>query len=40
VGLTLQRDVTTSGDMREMEIISIEPRGFAGMPVHFITTQN
>lgn len=40
VGLTLQREVTTSGDMREMEIVSIEPRAFGNLPVHFITTRN
>lgn len=40
VGLTLQRDVTTSGDMRDMEIVSIEPRGFGNMQVHFVTTRN
>ncbi|MBL8045170.1 MAG: hypothetical protein JNL09_01445 [Anaerolineales bacterium] len=40
VGLTLQRDITTSGEMREMEIISIEPRGFGNLPIHFITTRN
>lgn len=40
VGLTLQREVTTSGEMREMEIISIEPRAFGGLPVHFVTTRN
>jgi hypothetical protein len=39
VGLTLQRDVTTSGDMREMEVVSITRSMMGLVPVHFVTTH-
>jgi hypothetical protein len=39
VGLTLQRDVTTSGDMREMEVVSITRWMMGLVPVHFVTTH-
>lgn len=40
VGLTLQRDVTTSGDMRELEIVGITRNLMGNVPVHFVTTRN
>lgn len=39
LGLTIQRDVTTSGDMGALEIVSIERRSQGGLPVHVVTTR-
>jgi hypothetical protein len=38
-GLILQRDVTTSGDMRDLEIVGIARTEIAGLPVHLVTTR-
>lgn len=39
LGLTLQRDVTTSGEMGTLEIAGLERREQAGLPVHFVATR-
>jgi hypothetical protein len=40
LGLAVQRDITTSGDMREMEIVGIERRPQGGVMMHFVATRN
>jgi hypothetical protein len=35
----LQRDVTTSGDMGDLEIVSIERRLLGGILAHVVTTR-
>lgn len=39
VGLVLQRDFTTSGDMRDLEIVGIARKQIGSVPVHIITTR-
>lgn len=39
VGLILQRDFTTSGDMRDLEIVGIARKQIGSVPVHIITTR-
>lgn len=39
LGLVLQRDVTTSGDVRDMEIVAVERQDQLGLPVHVVTTR-
>lgn len=39
LGLTLQRDVTTSGDMGALEIVSVERRMQGGLLAHVVTTR-
>jgi hypothetical protein len=39
VGLALQRDVTTSADMRAMEVVSVTRSSMGGVPVHFVTMR-
>ena len=38
LGLQLQRHVTTSGDMRDMQIARIDRRQRGSVPAHFVTT--
>jgi hypothetical protein len=37
--MTIQRDVTTSGDMRALEVVGIERRVQGGVTVHVVTTR-
>ena len=39
LGLALQREVTTSGDMRGLEIVSVQRRGRGGLVTHFVATR-
>ena len=39
LGLALQRDFTTSGDMRGLEIVSVQRRGRGGLVTHFVATR-
>ncbi len=39
VGLVLQRDFTTSGDMRDLEIVGIARKQMGSLPIHIITTR-
>lgn len=39
LGLTLQRDVTTSGDMGALEIVGVERRLQGGILAHVVTTR-
>lgn len=39
LGLTIQRDVTTSGDMGALEIVAVERRAQGGLTVHVVTTR-
>lgn len=40
VGLTVQREITTSGDMRDLQIVSVQRRLSGPTIVHFIATAN
>jgi hypothetical protein len=39
LGLMLQQHVTTSGEVGDMEIVSIERRGRGNLVTHFVTTR-
>jgi hypothetical protein len=39
LGLMLQQHVTTSGEVRDMEIVSVERRGRGNLVTHFVTTR-
>jgi hypothetical protein len=39
LGLMLQQHVTTSGEVRDMEIVRIERRGRGNLVTHFVTTR-
>ena len=39
LGLALQREVTTSGDMRGLEIVRVQRRARGGLVTHFVATR-